>query len=299
MLGNVSSNMKRRSKRPSPILTPELVREWLAYDPEKGLFTWKKQHYWWTPVGSSAEADGPYGYTVVMLFGKRYPTHRLVWFYVHGSWPKEFIDHINRVRNDNRIANLREATHAQNMANMVRKQKFGMRGVRHDKGLWRAQVMHDRMNYHLGSYETQEQAYGAYKIGARFFKGEFANFETGPPIPVPPKTGGIRKYLRVRTDPLVGAKDQPPELRQLLLEYAKSIEDTEMRALDELSRGPKIHLHTQLYEREMAILDKLAVDNDASRGSVIEALIKAYAAQELQGVSFAEKASGRRRTRKE
>src|SRR5690242_16986610 len=114
MLANVSINMKRKSRPPAPPITPELVREWLHYDPDTGHFTWAKQPHWWVPVGESAESMAAYGYTGVEFFGRRYFAHRLAWYYVHGRWPREVLDHINRVPGDNRISNLREATHAQN-----------------------------------------------------------------------------------------------------------------------------------------------------------------------------------------
>ncbi len=46
-----------------------------------------------------------------------YKAHRLAWFYVHGVWPKEQIDHINGDKADNCIANLRLADFSKNQAN--------------------------------------------------------------------------------------------------------------------------------------------------------------------------------------
>lgn len=61
------------------------------------------------------------GYRVISLFGKRYPEHRLAWFYVHGEMPKHEIDHINQIRDDNRISNLRQVTRSENQRNKTRK----------------------------------------------------------------------------------------------------------------------------------------------------------------------------------
>lgn len=49
------------------------------------------------------------GYLAIQVAGKRYYAHRLAWFYMTGKWPEDEIDHKNRIRNDNRWENLREA----------------------------------------------------------------------------------------------------------------------------------------------------------------------------------------------
>ena len=51
------------------------------------------------------------GYVRIGIDGRKYTSHRLAWLYVHGVWPSDQIDHINRNRSDNRIANLRERRH--------------------------------------------------------------------------------------------------------------------------------------------------------------------------------------------
>jgi hypothetical protein len=62
---------------------------------------------------------------------RRYPAARLAWFYVHARWPAPCIGHINGDPGDNRLANLREATHAQKMQNRKRHQNntSGIPGV--------------------------------------------------------------------------------------------------------------------------------------------------------------------------
>jgi hypothetical protein len=53
-----------------------------------------------------------------MIDGKLYGAARLAWLYVHGEWPKNQIDHINRLRDDNRLVNLRDVTHTENCNNI-------------------------------------------------------------------------------------------------------------------------------------------------------------------------------------
>lgn len=93
-------------------------------------------------VGSLATT----GYLETAVKQKRYLVHRLVFLYHHGYMP-EFIDHVNGVRTDNRIENLRAATHSQNMMNVKisKNNRSGslVKGVyKHGKaGRWRVQVM--------------------------------------------------------------------------------------------------------------------------------------------------------------
>jgi len=93
------------------VLTQEKLKELLAYDSETGLFKWcvrvgKRIH-----VGSIAgHLDEISGYIRITVQGKIYQAHRLAWLYVHGYFPETDVGHINKVRHDNRIENLREAS---------------------------------------------------------------------------------------------------------------------------------------------------------------------------------------------
>lgn len=61
------------------------------------------------------------GYRYISLLGKRYPEHRLIWCLVHGQFPDGDIDHINQIRDDNRLENLRVVSKAENARNRTRK----------------------------------------------------------------------------------------------------------------------------------------------------------------------------------
>ena len=58
--------------------------------------------------------DKSTGYRYVEINGISYYSHRLIWFMHYGTWPKGQIDHINGIKDDNRIENLREATASEN-----------------------------------------------------------------------------------------------------------------------------------------------------------------------------------------
>lgn len=98
------------------LLTAQRLRERLHYDPESGFFF---RRYGRGRRG----ADGHVGcltsdgYRYIGVDYIRYSAHRLAWLYVTGKWPVGYIDHINRHRNDNRIANLRDVSAFVNIHN--------------------------------------------------------------------------------------------------------------------------------------------------------------------------------------
>lgn len=68
------------------------------------------------------------GYIVITLSCRgRYHklfAHRVIWALKHGDWPKQVIDHINHIRTDNRIVNLRDVSPAENMRNRSNSKKL-------------------------------------------------------------------------------------------------------------------------------------------------------------------------------
>ena len=78
-------------------LTAEVLRNLLSYDAETGIFTWIGKPNGRVAHGAQAGTFLPDGYVRIKLRRKLYLAHRLAWFYVHGVWPENEIDHINRV----------------------------------------------------------------------------------------------------------------------------------------------------------------------------------------------------------
>src|SRR5687768_770720 len=110
------------------MLTAEKLRELMDYNPDTGVFLYRKRR---GRRSAGLEAGSIVkGYRLISL-GKQYSAHRLAWLYVYGEWPAGDLDHINCVRDDNRIANLREATDSQNNANrtLAPKNSSGFKGV--------------------------------------------------------------------------------------------------------------------------------------------------------------------------
>jgi hypothetical protein len=115
-------------------ITLEELKQRLNYDPDTGIFTWKTAFSNRIKVGQEAGHMKNNGYRSVNFRGKNYLTHRLAWFYYYGKMPEKDLDHINRNRMDNRITNLREASHKENNYNRIGK---GYTFFKRD-GTWKA-----------------------------------------------------------------------------------------------------------------------------------------------------------------
>lgn len=155
------------------------LRELLDYDPESGEFTWRVSEGKRIKVGDKSGCPNWRGDVRIKIRGRFYLAHRLAWLHVHGEWPPHEIDHINGVRTDNRIANLRQATHQQNSCNKRRfsNNTSGVKGVtwhRH-KQKWQAQIQSHGKNTYLGSFDRIEDAAEAYKRAAVTRHGAFVN----------------------------------------------------------------------------------------------------------------------------
>lgn len=161
------------------VITHDRLLDHLHYDPNTGLFTWRKPRPKVRVGMIAGTTTNSHSRRSIVIDGKAYLGGRLAWFYVTGHWPKEQIDHINRVGTDDRFANLREATQAQNQQNTAQCGKHGLKGIRHNptskRNPWCAQISHNRKNIHLGVFDTPEKAHAAYTSAARRLRGKFAH----------------------------------------------------------------------------------------------------------------------------
>lgn len=139
------------------------IKKSLNYNPETGIFTWKLDKNQFAKKGSIAGCYDKDGYLIIKC-GKTYKAHRLAWLYTYGEWPKGQIDHINGVRDDNRIENLREVTNRQNCQNWGIHREGSLVGAQYHKASrkWRSRIYYKGINYYLGLYITKEEAYNAY-----------------------------------------------------------------------------------------------------------------------------------------
>jgi len=161
------------------------IREILDYDAKSGQFTWRKITSNRVRVGGVAGVKAANGYIYIAVDNYKLLAHRLVWLYVYGEWPKDQIDHINRNRSDNRLANLRLASMSDNACNgtLRNTNTSGFRGVsldkRKTKKKWLAQIVKDGRQYGLGYYSTKEEAFDAYRKAAIELHRDFAADEGG------------------------------------------------------------------------------------------------------------------------
>jgi len=140
-----------------------ICKEYWNYDEVTGVFTWKKRGSQRTRVGDVVGGVGTGGYRRGAVRGVGGPLHRIAYWWVHGGTEEtmpEIVDHINRDRLDNRIANLRAGDRTVNNRNLglSKHNKTGFHGVGMHKGKFGANIFFNKKKWHLGTFSTLEQA---------------------------------------------------------------------------------------------------------------------------------------------
>lgn len=131
-------------------------------------------------IGDIAGSTNNKGYIQISIDSKIYKAHRLIYIYHKGDIPDGMqIDHINGIKNDNRLENLRIATPLQNRYNVpkLKTNTSGFKGVTKHRKKWKAQININGKNKHLCLCDTRELASEAYKQAADKLHGEFAYWE--------------------------------------------------------------------------------------------------------------------------
>lgn len=165
------------------ILTKDLCH--YIFDYVDGDLFFKDEAHNGNRAGSLVYLKEPSGYLYVQLDNYRYKAHRIVWTMFNDIIPEDYvIDHINGVRDDNKISNLRLATLSQNRVNSAKSENTsskykGVYWKSKDKK-WVAQITAkpSRNRVYLGGFDTQEEAAIAYNEAAIQLFGEFAILNT-------------------------------------------------------------------------------------------------------------------------
>lgn len=162
-----------------PPIDAALLPELLVYDPETGALTWKERGPEWfmndlrVASWNSRHAGKPAftarhraGYAVGEVLGRQYLAHRVCWAIATGKWPVAEIDHINGIRSDNRLSNLREATSSENKQNRAASSGSSSRYVgvcwNRKSEKWQAQIRIEGRLTYLGIFDAEEDAFAAY-----------------------------------------------------------------------------------------------------------------------------------------
>lgn len=146
------------------MITQEELKHLLIYDSETGGFKWKRKGYRYRNLPMRKAGNerlcntSGKSYLWIQINRKSYPGHVLSWLYNYGSYPNFSIDHINGNGLDNRIDNLRDVTHADNMKNkrIYKTNVSGVAGVRyisvHKK--WLVDISSEGERIYLGIFDS-------------------------------------------------------------------------------------------------------------------------------------------------
>lgn len=156
------------------------LRQILTFDASTGNLTWNAREgnsptiaKWNSRFSGKRVSTVQHGYLILRIKKKMYKAHRVAWALHFGEWPVDTIDHINGIKCDNRIVNLREASMCEQSKNrkVQKNSKSGVPGVFAQKnGKWIARIKSNKVWYHLGTFQDFSGAVEARKIAEKKFR---------------------------------------------------------------------------------------------------------------------------------
>lgn len=146
------------------MITKEYLKSILDYNKDTGIFIWVTNMRANKVISKIAGSIDSYGAIRIKINKKLYFAHRLAWFYIYDQWPKGQIDHINGVRDDNRIENLRDVTHRENQQNRIEHRLGNLVGAIYNINTkkWQSQIVVNKKKIYLGQFDTELEAHKAY-----------------------------------------------------------------------------------------------------------------------------------------
>ena len=142
-------------------VTCSYLRKIFNYDKNTGILTWKEQPVFGRTTVKLGEVVGYHnarGYLEIRLCNKTHRSHRIIWLMVYKKWPTHVIDHINGIKDDNRISNLRDVPQEHNVQNGTYKSATGTTGVTKRGSKYEARISVDNKCIYLGSSTVKSEA---------------------------------------------------------------------------------------------------------------------------------------------
>lgn len=168
-------------------MTQDELKKLVNYNQHTGVFIWLERSeithrkymssdsrhslshstkLWNSRNAGSVVGSNSNGYREVRIKDRSYRLHSLAWLYCYGYMPQQ-VDHINGLRSDNRITNLRNVDQSINTKNAARRKDntSGFTGVYFFKRLnkWAAKIVSEGRQIHVGCFDTPEEANKARK----------------------------------------------------------------------------------------------------------------------------------------
>jgi hypothetical protein len=160
--------------------TPDYIANLIHYQADTGKLIWRVARPKGVRPGDEIK-NKVNGYVRVSLSGRTYAAHRVAWLLHYGSWPDGQVDHINGVRSDNRITNLRVVTHRENCQNRVSHRNGRLPGCHYatrDK-TWRATFQENKKQRTLGYFATEQEAHERYLLELKRADLQYAGRPSG------------------------------------------------------------------------------------------------------------------------
>lgn len=156
-----------------------LLRQCFRYEEDTGRLFWlpRPPEHFSNPeyykscnaryAGKEAGVVNHQNYRVIWVAGGTLRAHRIIWALHFGAYPDGDIDHINGDPSDNRVANLRDVPHAENMRNLKlqKNNTSGVSGVRWkpNRAKWEAKIKVAGKFIYLGEFKKFSEAVAARK----------------------------------------------------------------------------------------------------------------------------------------